>query len=39
LATVLSLQRPSPFCHPDPDFLPRYTGQDRVCAFFLRKGA
>jgi len=30
---------PFPFCHPDPDFLPRGTGQDRVCAFLLRKGA
>jgi hypothetical protein len=27
------------FCHPDPDFLPRGTGQDCVCAFLLRKGA
>jgi hypothetical protein len=26
-------------CHPDPDFLPRGTGQDCVCAFLLRKGA
>jgi hypothetical protein len=31
---------PSPLpCHPDPDFLPRSTGQDRVCASLLRKGA
>jgi hypothetical protein len=30
--------RPS-LCHPDPDFLPRGTGQDCVCAFLLRKGA
>ncbi len=26
-------------CHPDPDFLPRSTGQSRVCTFPLRKGA
>jgi hypothetical protein len=23
----------APLCHPDPDFLPRGTGQGRVCAF------
>jgi hypothetical protein len=31
--------RHAPLCHPDPDFLPRCTGQDRVCAFLVKKGA
>jgi hypothetical protein len=29
----MAWKRKPPLCHPDPDFLPRSTGQGRVCAF------
>jgi hypothetical protein len=33
LATTIHGSAAFSFCHPDPDFLPRSTGQGRLCAF------